>query len=229
MNKFNLKGIILDIDNTIYDYQNAHLVALSTMTEKMVLRLDIDAKIISEAYQKARKQIHIELYDTASSHNRLLYTQRMLELLKVDSMQYCLEFYNSYWDEYLENMNIFSGLIDYLEKIKNKKICLLTDLTAHIQHRKIQKLGLYKYTNFIVTSEEAGHDKPHPYMFLLALKKFNLKANEVIMIGDNFQKDILGASNLGIKSYWFNVNRETKEYDKNLISEFKNFDSLGNF
>ena len=38
-------------------------------------------------------------------------------------------------------------------------------------------------------------------MFQKALEKLNLKANQVIMIGDSISKDIVGAEALGIKSF----------------------------
>jgi putative hydrolase of the HAD superfamily len=53
----------------------------------------------------------------------------------------------------------------------------------------------------MLSSEEAGIEKPSPVIFGKALSKLNLKAEEVIMIGDNEEKDILGAEAMGIKSY----------------------------
>ena len=106
------------------------------------------------------------------------------------------------------------------------KICLVTDLTAHIQHRKIKKLKLEDYVSFAVTSEEAGKEKPHPYMFMMALEKLNLKAEEVCMVGDSFKKDIIGASNLGIKSIWLNKEQKVELYDIEMITEVKTFKEI---
>jgi len=80
----------------------------------------------------------------------------------------------------------------------------VTDLTAQIQLQKWQKLGLQRYIDFLVSSEEAGVEKPSPYIFELALDKLQLKAHEVIMIGDNANKDIAGANALQIKAYQVN-------------------------
>ena len=89
--------------------------------------------------------------------------------------------YNIYWDTFLENMIPFDEVYEFLEKYKNK-ICLVTDLTAHIQYRKIEKLRLNKYISRVVTSEEVGKEKPHPYMFILALEKLG---KTVISISKN--------------------------------------------
>ncbi len=223
------KGILLDIDNTLYDYNKAHAVALTAFQGLANEILGLDISSINNAFQKARKQIHVQLSETASSHNRLLYIQRMLELLNRNSMNLSLKLYEKYWKTFLENMLPFSGVVDFLEANKNKKICLLTDLTAHIQHRKIEKLQLEKYADVVVTSEEAGIEKPHPYMFMLGLKKMNLLSDDVCMIGDSYKKDILGASDLGIQSFWLNKKGDKENVESNLIVEFKEFSELGGY
>ena len=59
------------------------------------------------------------------------------------------------------------------------------------------------YINYIVTSEEAGVEKPHPYIFINALTKINAKAEEAIMIGDDLKKDVKGAKNMHIACIHF--------------------------
>ena len=78
----------------------------------------------------------------------------------------------------------------------------------------------------LVTSEEVGKEKPHPYMFMSALQKVDLKANEVCMIGDNFKKDIKGSASLGIESIWFNHERIVQEHNDKLINEAKSFNEI---
>ena len=70
---------------------------------------------------------------------------------------------------------------------------IVTDLTAQIQFRKVVYFGLDRYFNFIVTSEEAGFDKPHEAPFQIALEKKQSKGDVIWMIGDNPINDIGGA------------------------------------
>jgi putative hydrolase of the HAD superfamily len=154
----------------------------------------------------------------ASSHNRLLYFQRMLEMLDLNPLQHAMTLYNTYWDTFLDNMQVYEGVQELLTRYSGK-ICFLTDLTVHIQYRKVEALNLLAYSSKIVTSEEAGREKPHPYMFMLGLQKLNMSGNEVCMIGDNFKKDIKGASNLGIPSIWINHKQVQESYDAELVTE----------
>lgn len=219
------KGILLDIDNTLYEYNKTHLKALSELVLYCSEKLNMSKELILDAYNKARKKVHIELSETASSHNRLLYIQKMLEILNVNSVKYSIEMYEIYWNTFLENIEVYDGVYEFLEKYKNK-ICLVTDLTAHIQHRKIKKLELDMYAKFAVTSEEAGKEKPHPYMFILALQKLDLKAEDVCMIGDSFKKDIIGATNLGIKSIWLNQEEKNETIDNTIVQKVKTFKEI---
>ena len=219
------KGILLDIDNTLYDYNVAHVFSKNVVLDYGVSEFNLSKKKINFAYEKARKQVHIELCETAASHNRLLYFQRMLEILNLNPMKYAIQIYSKYWESFLDELKPFDEIYVLLEKYKNR-ICLLTDLTAHIQYRKVQKLGLEKYCDKLVTSEEAGHEKPHPYMFMLALQKLGLGADEVCMIGDNFNKDILGSAALGIESIWFNHEGKQEAHDNKLITEVNSFKEI---
>ena len=80
---------------------------------------------------------------------------------------------------------------------KNIKIAAVTDLTANIQFSKLIKLGISEYFDHIVTSEEAGADKPNFNSFSLARDKFSSfgPCLNFWMVGDSPIKDLLGAKN----------------------------------
>jgi putative hydrolase of the HAD superfamily len=71
-------------------------------------------------------------------------------------------------------------------------VAIVTDLTAQIQFRKIVYFGLDQYFDYIVTSEEAGHDKPHQAPFEIAVEKMRPKGNCIWMVGDDPTNDIWG-------------------------------------
>ena len=218
-------GVLLDIDDTLYDYQSAHGRALGEVVDRLSIQLTMDGARIRNAFATARRTIHVELRDTASSHNRLLYFQRMFELLEINPLVYALDTYNLYWEVFLDHIEPFAGVCNFLEKIKNRKVCLVSDQSADIAYRKIKKLTLGHCATHLVTSEEAGKEKPHPYIFLLALQKLRLKAEEVCMIGDSYEKDIWGATTLGMRAFWLNAGGK-RELLNNLTTAFSNFADL---
>jgi HAD superfamily hydrolase (TIGR01549 family) len=202
------KGILLDIDNTLYPYRTTHEKALETCYKHLSQVLLLDQPSLHEAYLYSRQKVKQDLGGTAASHNRLLYFQHMMEYLKVSPIQHAMHAYNLYWDAFLENIVLFPGVLDFFQAMKDRRICFLTDLTAHIQYRKISSMGLNGFVHDIVTSEEAGYDKPHKLMFEKGLAKLGLRPSEVCMIGDNYEKDVLGACSLGIAGFWMNWKNE---------------------
>ncbi len=62
------------------------------------------------------------------------------------------------------------------------------------------ELGLQPYLDFKVTSAEVGCDKPNPEIFQAALKKAQVKPEEVIYTGDQYDLDIVGARGVGMKA-----------------------------
>ncbi|MFL5728718.1 MAG: HAD family hydrolase [Cytophagaceae bacterium] len=222
----NYKGILLDLDNTLYNYEKCHKAAIEKALGSISESVGVKQSILEEAFNAARKELHIELSNSASSHNRMLYFQRMFERIGLNPLTYTLEAYNLYWDHFLDILDYDEGAEDFLKSLKGKQICLITDLTVHIQHRKIQKLKLDRYIDAIVTSEEAGREKPHPYIFLLALKKLGLSPSEIIMVGDNYSRDVLGAVNLGISCIWLNREKKSECSSNKLVTEIQRISDL---
>ncbi|MBT8544352.1 HAD family hydrolase [Polynucleobacter paneuropaeus] len=189
-------AVLFDTDNTLYPYDPAHAAAQRAVKDKVIKTFSISADDFDAAFSEARKQIKARLGHTASSHSRLLYLQRMLEIMGLGSqVLLALDFEQTYWRTFLSNAILFSEVKDVLNDLRLLGIptAIVTDLTAQIQFRKVVYFGLDRYFDFIVTSEEAGFDKPHEAPFKIALEKMQPKGDCIWMIGDNPVNDICGA------------------------------------
>ena len=189
-------AFLFDTDNTLYAYDPAHAAAQKAVREKIVTRFAISPEDFDKTFEEARRQVKIRLKNTASSHSRLLYLQRMLEIMGLGSqVLLALDFEQTYWRTFLSNATLFDEVKELLDDIRLLGIptAIVTDLTAQIQFRKVVYFGLDNYFDYIVTSEEAGFDKPNKAPFELALEKMRPKGNYIWMIGDNPVNDIRGA------------------------------------
>lgn len=189
-------AILFDTDNTLYPYDPAHAAALRAVKEKVVSTFSIKPEMFDVAFEEARLQVKTRLKHTASSHSRLLYLQRMLEIMGLGSqVLLALDFEQTYWRTFLSNARLFDDVKELLDDLRLLGIptAIVTDLTAQIQFRKVVYFGLDHYFDYIVTSEEAGFDKPHAAPFLIALEKMQPKGDCIWMIGDNPINDIRGA------------------------------------
>jgi putative hydrolase of the HAD superfamily len=189
-------AVLFDTDNTLYPYDPAHIAAQEAVKRKVMSTFSISAADFDSAFSEARTQIKTRLGQTASSHSRLLYLQRMLEIMGLGSqVLLALDFEQTYWRTFLANADLFDDVKELLDDLRLLGIptAIVTDLTAQIQFRKVVYFGLDNYFNYIVTSEEAGFDKPHAAPFQIALEKMQPKGDCIWMIGDNPIKDIRGA------------------------------------
>lgn len=189
-------AILFDTDNTLYPYDPAHAAAQRAVRDKVVSTFSIHGDEFDKAFKEARNQVKLRLKHTASSHSRLLYLQRMLEIMGLGSqVLLALDFEQTYWRTFLSNAILFEGVKDLLDDLRLLGIptAIVTDLTAQIQFRKVVYFGLDHYFDYIVTSEEAGFDKPHAAPFQIALEKMRPVGDCVWMIGDNPINDIRGA------------------------------------
>src|SRR5690625_1612525 len=68
--------------------------------------------------------------------------------------------------------------------------------------------GLSSCFDYIVISGEFGEGKPEPAIFEHAINLLEVEKDETIMVGNNPQSDILGATRAGIDSIWINHHNE---------------------
>jgi len=88
-----------------------------------------------------------------------------------------------------------------LEVLKNRGLIMgLISNVVEDMESTYTELGLQPYLNFKVTSAEVGCDKPNPEIFQAALQKAQVKPEEVIYTGDQYDIDIVGARGVGMKA-----------------------------
>ncbi|MBR5276296.1 MAG: HAD family hydrolase [Bacteroidaceae bacterium] len=66
----------------------------------------------------------------------------------------------------------------------------------------LKEFSLDKYFGSIIESAVVGIRKPDPRLFALGVKALGLQANEVIVIGDSYRKDIYPSLSIGCKAVW---------------------------
>ena len=163
--------IVFDLDNTLYDYDKSNNFATNMVVEGIASHINIDSIEVKQKFDIARMNVKSRLGYTASSHSRILYISEIYRLfgLKPDTELF-LNLEELFWASFLGKLELFPGAMEFLDLIRESDItlALVTDLTSSIQYRKISKLGLNSYFDFILTSEEVGGDKSTglPFEFL---------------------------------------------------------------
>jgi putative hydrolase of the HAD superfamily len=200
----NIKFVFLDFDNTLYLYPPCHQYALKKCYNEFCKLAKISYNEFVELYKKCGQEVKKQTENQAACHSRLLYFQKMFEsVYGRTNPQKALQFEKIYWQNFFQKMVIKPEVRNFLEELKKRKIkiTLITDLTTEIQFKKILYLKLEKLVDFVVTSEEAGAEKPNRKIFNLALQKAGATKKASIYIGDDLKKDGAGGEGAGILTY----------------------------
>ena len=91
--------------------------------------------------------------------------------------------------------------LDYLSA--KYPLTLVSNGFTEVQFRKLRSSGIEHYFSHIVLSEFANALKPDKKIFDYALQLNGAKPDETVMIGDNYETDIIGAQNAGIDQIYF--------------------------
>ena len=200
-----IKAVIFDLDNTLYNFDAANefgIRALAAYTEPV---FGWDYPKMKDLYEESREKLTERMGDVGSAHNRLLRFQNLLEEKKLPLHPHALEMAKAYWRGVLDNMAPSPGAREIMEELRRMgiRIGLGTDMTAYMQYEKLIRLGLMEYMDFIVSSEEAGTDKPGNAFFMLCAQKAGCLPGECLFIGDNIVRDYGGAAAAGMQARWF--------------------------
>ena len=225
-----LRIVLFDLDDTLYDYQQAHRAGL----QKALLNWNEYEKPLkfqefNDLYARSRSWIKKFLTDTAASHSRALYFRKLVESEKgkpnTDQITSLLD---SYYDGFYESMQLFPEVMNTLNKLQdlNYGLGIVTNMQANIQYQKLTLLGVGDKFDCIVTSESVGHEKPNPLIFFHTLSLMDGKPKNTFMVGDSMKNDIEPAAFIGIKPIWFNPNRKSSEVRSFEFLEMTDFSQL---
>ncbi len=168
--------VVFDLDDTLYneiDYLRSAYVELAKALEP-----------------NAWQQLFIRLFS--------LYRN------KLDVFEYISTTYRiskteliSKYRSHTPNIQPFEGVLTTFQRIKDKKgrIAIITDGRKATQMSKIKALGLIKFIDHIIISEEIGSEKPDRANYKAIEEKFNLGA--YFYIADNVKKDFITPNKLG--------------------------------
>lgn len=199
-----IKAVVFDVDNTLYSYDAAHAAAFGALTAYAGERLGLAPEEFTALHREGDMALRAHVGGTcAAVHNRLLRYQLMLERLG-RPLSHAVEMTGLYWGRLLEAMEPAPGAVECVDflRARGAAVGVGTNMTADYQFAKLDRLGLLDRIDFLVTSEEAGAEKPDPRLFGLCVEKAGCAPGECLFVGDSLAQDVRGALDAGLRAVW---------------------------
>ncbi len=198
-----IRAVIFDLDNTLTDFMRVKDVAIEAAADAM-LDAGLDARLDSQD-EAVRDQVIRRI--------REVYEREGIEYQKV---------FNSYLSEELGEVDYKflaaaivgyrrardSALVPYphvhltLHNLMRRGLLLavVSDAPRESAWLRLVYLNLHHLFDEVITFEDTGMRKPDKAPFLAALDRLGVAAEETLMLGDWPDRDMAGASALGIRT-----------------------------
>jgi putative hydrolase of the HAD superfamily len=199
--------IFFDLDHTLWDFTANSRQALKLTLEKHDLLKQIPSfGEFVKGYETVNGKLWEDYRKRKISKNSLTSQRFSMSLEAFDiSNANCQELNDCYLHFMAEQTGLYPGTTETLSYLKNKgyQMHIITNGFQEVQLKKLRNSGLHRFISRVFISEVVQSPKPERKIFEYALKSCNAKKTRSIMVGDNWEVDILGALNFGIDQVMF--------------------------
>lgn len=201
------KHLFFDLDRTLWDFEKN--------SEETIYELFYEFKLHLKSIQSF--DTFYSIYRVKNNELWALYRQnkitkdelrqerfhRTMQEFFIEDKELALEFN----DRYVKTCSIkphllpnTKAVLNYLKT--NYQLHIITNGFVEAQYVKLKNSGIEKYFDEVIISELLGTAKPDPIIFEHAMKKSGAQIDDSIMIGDDFESDIIGAHQMGIDNIY---------------------------
>lgn len=198
-----IKAILLDVDGTLYPKRMLNLRMLRSMFPSLVVaaqynwmrrrirqvqELEPTVPPTLEGFRRRQAEIILGSCSASASEKDFARIERRLER----------QFYDR-WLRYFASIKPFPGMRDALTEAHalGLRLGVLSDFPVA---DKLKTLGVDDLVEYACCAEESGYLKPHPAPFAYILEHMGLSPQEVLFVGDSYDKDIEGAGRIGMRT-----------------------------
>ncbi|UKM65150.1 YjjG family noncanonical pyrimidine nucleotidase [Flavobacteriaceae bacterium GSB9] len=202
-----ITDIFFDLDHTLWDFNKNSALTFKKIFEINQVCLDVDAFLshyepINLKYWKLYREEKIEKNDLRFA--RLSDTFQSLSFTIENRLVHKLA--NDYITHLTSFNHLFENTFEILDYLSLRyKLHIITNGFNEVQNTKLTRSKINTYFKTVTNSENAGVKKPNPKIFNYALDQAKTSAQNSVMIGDNYEADILGAKHIGMDVVHFDL------------------------
>ena len=228
INSHKVQHIFFDLDHTLWDFEKNSGATFKSIFEELNFEFSLEQFLdfynpINHYYWKQYRENRISEVEL-----RYLRLEKTFEAMKVTSTAALIDRVSELYIQQLStHTELFEGTVSVLEYLSSKYILhIITNGFEHVQQRKIENSGIARFFKIVLTAEKIGFKKPHPTIFLSALRTAEVLPEHAMMIGDSLEADIQGALKLGMQAIHFNSHMEAYHEECLIIDQLSDLTNL---
>ncbi len=190
-----LRAIVFDLDNTLVDFMAMKRQAVDAAIDAM-----IDAGLAMDP-QGVRDRINL-IYDEEGIEYQKVFDRLLIDLLgEVDHKVLAagVVAYRRAREAALKPYPHVSATLMELVK-SGVRLAILRDAPIREAWLRLSYIGFSHLFDHVVTFDDTGRYKPDPKPFRYVLDLLGVEPEEALMVGDRLERDIAGASALGMRT-----------------------------
>lgn len=219
--------VLLDVDNTLLDFDAAERQALIEMLAEYDLPHDGHA---CEVYHKVNRELWDALAKGKLNKAKLFQTRflRFLQAMDLPDNGKSHAMNDRYEELLATHSDLIPGALNALEELGEvATLATVSNGAAMVQQARIRDSGVEKYMDGIYISEKVGAAKPSAKLFEHVLKDLGISnRSRVLMVGDDLLADIKGGQNAGVDTCWVNFKNEENVTDIHPKYEIHSYEEL---
>ena len=228
INSHKVQHIFFDLDHTLWDFEKNSGATFKSIFEELNFEFSLEQFLdfynpINHYYWKQYRENRISEVEL-----RYLRLEKTFEAMKVTSTAALIDRVSELYIQQLStHTELFEGTVSVLEYLNSKyTLHIITNGFEHTQQRKLENSGIAQFFKIVLTAEKIGFKKPHPTIFMSALKTAEVLPEHAMMIGDSLEADIQGALKLGMQAIHFNSHMETYHEECLIIDQLSDLTNL---
>jgi putative hydrolase of the HAD superfamily len=196
------ENLFFDLDGTLWDLRKNTRSALEVLFEKYSDVQAINFEHFFRRYHHHNDQVWALYRDNKIEKEVLRYVR--FERAFVDCQydgnpQLIADFSNDFMEICPRMPHTIDGTHELLEHCASRyQMHIITNGFIEVQGHKMKAAKLNDYFTEMINSEHCGVRKPHRGIFDYAMQTTGADASKSLMIGDDWEADILGARNYGM-------------------------------
>ena len=203
MAKYNC--IMMDIDNTLLDFDAAERKALLETLQQFSLPCD-EAAV--SRYHEINSSLWGELNKGKIRRDKLVVERFDRFVKEIGAAAKATELNRAYTEHLATHADVIPGAEEALQELAEVATMIaVSNGTESVERGRLKLSGFEKYFDDIFISEAVGVSKPNPKIFQMAMRKLGIEhSDKVLVVGDSLSADIQGGVNAGLDTCWVNMN-----------------------